>query len=175
MKPDNDLRIATKNLISQGHSMADMPRLLKTSWSKIMFSLTNGVGSMVWTWSKEMWGTVEDYLYTQETWPGYRAIMRRFEIERGPATVVERLYRDVCSRTDYDSYVRARQFVLDVPTRRLHYHMEYLQREGITMQRFEMRAIRTRVRSIGAIPKRTERMSDFRARQRDMGEDDEVN
>lgn len=175
MRVNNDLRVATRNLIRQGHSMTDMPNLLHESWSKIMFSLTNGVGSMVWTWPKEMWGAVEDYLYTQETWPGYRAIMRRFDIERGPATVVERLYRDICSETNHSNYMRARQFVLDVPTRRLHYHMKYLEREGITMQRFEMQAIRTRVRAVGAIPRRTEKMADFRARTRDTGEDDEVN
>ena len=175
LKVDMDLKKDIKSKIREGHSMADMPSILSNSWSNITYSLTQGAASMVWGWPKEFWGIVEDYIYTQETWPGFRALMKEFNIDRGPATIVERLYRDVCEERNYETYMRARQLTLNVPTRRLHWQMIYLEREGIKMERYELQAIRTRLRCINKIPKRMERMEDFRARTGDTSLDDDVN
>lgn len=93
LRASKDLKEKIIIYLRDGNSIVDAPRHFETSWANCLAAITQGNPSVVWRWPERFWAEIEDFIFQHEKWCGYRALMREFDIERGAAVTLERLYR----------------------------------------------------------------------------------
>lgn len=165
LRASSELREKILQFLKEGNSIVDAPRTFKESWGNCLASITAGNTSAVWSWSEKFWAQIEDFIMEHDEWCGYRALMREFNIDRGPATVVERLYRDAVKNESAPALAYAREMYINSPRASRKWIHKKLSQRGYSLTDDQLRQVRTRLREAGLVPDRTVTVGEWREQQ----------
>lgn len=166
LRASKDLKEQIYIFLKDGNSIVDAPRQFKTSWANCLAAITQGVPSAVWGWPERFWAQIEDFIMEQDEWCGYRALMRKFDIERGAAVTLERLYREATYAESAAALAYARELYLRSPRAKTPWMMKKLEQRGYTLTDDQLQQLRARLRQAGLTPDWNMTVSEFRDRQR---------
>ena len=166
LRASKELKVKLKQFLRDGNSIIDAPRTFGASWGLCLASLTQGTPSALWAWDEQFWAQIEDYIISHDTWCGYRALMQEFNIDRGPAQQLERLYRDVNYAEHAHALGYARQMYISSPRAHKTWIHKKLAERGYSLTDDQLRQVRTRLREAGLVPDRNMTMGEWREQQR---------
>lgn len=166
LRASKDLKEQICVFLKDGNSIVDAPRQFKTSWANCLAAITQGVPSAVWGWPERFWAQIEDFIMEQDEWCGYRALMRKFDIERGSAVTLERLYREATYAESAAALAYARELYLRSPRAKTPWMMKKLEQRGHTLTDNQLHQLRARLRQAGLTPDTTITVDQWRKNQR---------
>lgn len=166
LRASMELRDQLLVFIGDGNSIVDAPRTFRTSWGNCLAAITKGVASTMWAWPERFWAQIEDYIFSHDEWCGYRALMREFNIERGPATALERLYKDAVKNESAPALAYARELYLKSPRAKTPWMKKKLAERGYTLTEDQLTQLRARLRESGLVPDRNITVAEWRQQQR---------
>lgn len=148
--------------LKEGNSIVDAPRTFQTSWGNCLASITAGNPSAIWGWPERFWAQIEDFIMEHDEWCGYRALMREFDIDRGPAQIIEKLYRDAHKSVSAAALAYARELYITSPRARTPWLIQKLEDRGYTLTNDQLIQLRARLREAGVIPDRNITVTEWR-------------
>lgn len=157
-----DLKNKLKQFVAEGRSMLDAPKEFNCTWSDCLGSLTQGAESEVWGWSQQFWAQLEAFMLGHDTWCGYRALMKQFNIGRGPATQLERLYRHANFTERARAHQCATALLIASPRAKSAWIIKKVGQQNLTITTEQVISLRARLTETGLIPKRGILMEEWR-------------
>lgn len=166
LRASMDLKAKLKQFLRDGNSIVDAPRTFQVSWGLCLASLTQGTPSTLWAWDEQFWAQIEDYIISHDTWCGYRALMKEFNIDRGPAQMLEKLYRDVNYAEHAKALAYAREMYISSPRAHKTWIHKKLAERGYSLTDEQLTQLRARLREARLVPDRTISVDEWRKQQR---------
>ena len=163
-RASKDLKEGIEQYLQAGNSIVDAPHHFSKPWSECVAAVTQGVPSEVWSWSKSHWAHIEAFIFEHDEWCGYRALMRKFNMGRGAAVTVQRLYRTAEHNEQAKALQCARAYMIESPRQKREWFQKKVRAHGYEITDEQVVALRTRLRETGLIPPRNVPMADWRAK-----------